>query len=136
MEKKVLEVIKKDGLKVEFKEVDKIIKEVESKSGKMKGLYGLGFYIGSIREILKIYKIEVSYNFIYNVISGEVNEVRKKVNKNDGSSKSSMIKELYEKGFSVREIGEEFVKKGIYINSNMIYGVIKKLKKKEKEEVK
>lgn len=128
---KIEEIIIKDGLegKVSKEDVKKVFKDVSSKSGRMKGLYDLGFYVGSIRDILKVEGIEVSYNFVYNVISSEVDNVRKKGN-NGGESKSKRIEELLKEGKDVRGVIEEFIKEGVYVNMNMVYSIRKKLVKK------
>jgi len=133
---KIIEMIESKGLEgVDVKKVEKMIKEVEkgnmSKSSGMKELYLLGYDRGEIRDILNSGgKLNVSYNFVNNVLSEEFGDLRKSRKNNSGISKSGEIRRLFNEGYSEREIGEEFVKKGVYVNSNMIYSVCRKEKKK------
>jgi len=133
---KIKEVIESKGLEgVKVEEVVKMVKEVEkgniSKSKGMKELYLLGYDRGEIRDILNSGgKLNVSYNFVNNVLSEEFGELRKSRKNNSGISKSGEIRRMFNEGYNEREIGEEFVKKGIYVNSNMIYSVCRKEKKK------
>ena len=133
---KIIEMIESKELEgVDVREVEKMVKEVEkgnvSKSKGMKELYLLGYDRGEIRDILNSGgKLNVSYNFVNNVLSEEFGDLRKSRKNNSGVSKSGEIRRLFNEGYSEREIGEEFVKKGVYVNSNMIYSVVKKEKKK------
>ena len=132
--KSINEVIVSSGLEVKEVEVKKIVDSVKkgnvSKSKGMVLLYELGFDRGEIRDILNSGGVKVSYNFINNVLVDKYGNVRKSRNNNSGESKSSLIKRLYSEGLKEREIGEEFVKRGIYVNSNMIYKIVKGEKKK------
>ena len=133
---KVKEVVESKGLEgVNVNEVEKMVKEVEkgnvSKSSGMKELYLMGYDRGEIRDILNSGgKLNVSYNFVNNVLSEEFGELKKKKKNSSGISKSGEIRRLFNEGYSEREIGEEFVKKGVYVNSNMIYSICRKEKKK------
>ena len=133
---KVKEVVESKGLEgVNVNEVEKMVKEVEkgnvSKSSGMKELYLMGYDRGEIRDILNSGgKLNVSYNFVNNVLSEEFGELRKSRKNSSGISKSGEIRRLFNEGYSEREIGEEFVKKGVYVNSNMIYSICRKEKKK------
>jgi len=132
--KNINEVIVGSGLEVKEVEVKKIVDSVKkgnvSKSKGMVLLYELGFDRGEIRDILNSGGVKVSYNFINNVLVDKYGNVRKSRNNNSGESKSSLIKRLYSEGLKEREIGEEFVKRGIYVNSNMVYKIVKGEKKK------
>ena len=133
---KIIEMIESKELEgVDVREVEKMVKEVEkgnvSKSKGMKELYLLGYDRGEIRDILNSGgKLNVSYNFVNNVLSEEFGDLRKSRKNNSGVSKSGEIRRLFNEGYSEREIGEEFVKKGVYVNSNMIYSICRKEKKK------
>ncbi len=145
-----------------MKKVDEIIKSIEgvdenkvkellkscksekiSRSECMKELYRLGFDRSEIRDLMNGSGIrgkkggEISYNWCNNVLVEEFGELRGKRGSDKGESKSSIIERLYRENndIEVREIVEYFIKKGVYVNNNMVYSIIRKLKKKDKEEV-
>lgn len=123
----IAQAIKDSEVDVKPEIIEATIKQMKSneisKSQAMKELYSMGFYINDIAKLL-----DVRYNFVYNVISENYDEVRTR-KQNNKDSKSQMIRELTQQGLSPREIGEHFASKGIYVNSNMIYTVSRKTKK-------
>ncbi len=134
--KKLVEQRNKElGLsEVNVEDVVNVVGEVkEGKMSKSKGmlyLYDLGYDVVDVRDTLLEGEVNVSYHFCYNVISN--NRVMRVGEKKP--SKSAAIRELYNQGKSVSEIGEELVNQGFgYTNSNFITSVTRKERMKTKK---
>ena len=117
------------------KKVNEIVKDSKSKSKMMKELYmELEIDVSSVRDILVDKGIEVSYNFVYNVVSRSGMEIRRR---NKGESKSKDIRRLYNEGYKVKDIVKWFVlEKGEYCNENYVRSVIRKEKEKKENKKK
>jgi len=133
MKKEIGKLIESRGLEVKVEDVVKVMDKVKggyfSKSKGICELYEMGFFVGDVNRIFGSCGVKMIYNMVYNVLSEKGYEIRKE-KKKDGDSKSGLIRKLFREGKSEREIGEEFVKRGEYVNSNMIYSICRKEKKK------
>lgn len=109
-EEKVITIINNEGL---------------SKSQKMKDLFDLGL---EVKEIAS--RMNVRYNFVYNVISNYVIVNDLKVENVKADSKKDKVVELFNQGKSNKEIAIE-----LKTNYNYIYKITKELKNSKKEEV-
>ena len=128
----VVKIVERNGLEDSWVEkLLKMNKEVvggkRSKSSVVVELSGKMFR-GDIGKV-----VGCSYNMVYNIEDNKGLVGRKK-DVGDGS-KSEKIKVLLKKGYSVRGVVEEFMKEGMYVNMNMVYGVRKKMVKKGELEV-
>lgn len=99
------------------KEITTIIEGKESKSKKMVALYNGGLEIKEIATLM-----DVRYNFVYNVISNmcRMNDVELRTNKDNGTSKKSLIIALMKEGKSNTEIAKE-----LKTNYNYVYKITK-----------
>jgi transposase-like protein len=103
--------------------VNLIIKnENTSKSSKMKDMFMLGLNIKDISI-----KMNVRYNFVYNVISNYVIVSGVEIEKEVKISKKDVIKELLLANKSVKEIAIE-----LKTNMNYVYKIVKEIKENEK----
>lgn len=101
------------------KKVEEILKnEATSKSQKMKDLFALGLEIKEIAD-----KMNVRYNFVYNVISNQVIVEGLEVTTTKKESKKDKVKELFEQNKTVKEIAID-----LKTNYNYIYKIVKELK--------
>lgn len=91
-----------------------------SKSQKMIQMYNEG---KEIKEIST--KMNVRYNFVYNVISNycRMNDVELRTNRNNEDSKKSKIVELLQKGLSKTEVSKE-----LKCNYNYVFKIEKEMK--------
>jgi len=84
----------------------------------MKDLFSLGF---EIKEIAT--KMNVRYNFVYNVISNQIIVEGLEVETEKKESKKDLVKVLFDQGKSNKEIAIE-----LKTNYNYIYKLTKELK--------
>lgn len=103
LEKKVEEILQNEGM---------------SKSGKMKELFSLGL---EVKEIAT--RMNVRYNFVYNVISNQVIVEGLQVTTEKKESKKDKVIELHLQGKSNKEIAIE-----LKTNYNYIYKIVKEYK--------
>ena len=98
------------------------MKETKSKSQQMIEMYNDGM---SIKDISV--KLNVRYNFVYNVVSNycRVNTVELRTNRDKNDSKKSKIVELLNKGLTKTEVATE-----LKCNYNYVFKVEKELKSK------
>lgn len=91
-----------------------------SKSQKMIQMYNEG---KEIKEIST--KMNVRYNFVYNVISNycRMNDVELRTNRNNEDSKKSKIVELLQKGLTKTEVSKE-----LKCNYNYVFKIEKEMK--------
>ena len=96
------------------------MKKEISKSQKMIQMYNEG---KEIKEIST--KMNVRYNFVYNVISNycRMNDVELRTNRNNEDSKKSKIVELLQKGLTKTEVSKE-----LKCNYNYVFKVEKEMK--------
>jgi DNA-binding NarL/FixJ family response regulator len=120
--------MKLENVKVTKKSEEKattiISNESLSKSQKMKDLFDLGF---EVKEIAA--RMNVRYNFVYNVVSNYVIVSDLKVENTKVDSKKDKVVELFNLGKSNKEIAIE-----LKTNYNYIYKITKELKASKKEE--
>lgn len=113
---KLVNVCKVENLEVM---VESILKdEKTTKSSKMKELFGLGLEVKEISE-----KMGVRYNFVYNVVSNVIIQEGLEVETKRSTSKRDMIKEMFMKGKTSKEISFE-----LKTNINYVYKVVKEYK--------
>lgn len=109
----------KGGAKGLEKEVAAIVANAEtSKSSKMKDLFELGMDIKGIAT-----KLDVRYNFVYNVVSNYINTNTIEIVNDKGSSKKDTIVELFKAGKTNKEISAE-----LKVNYNYVFKVLKEFK--------
>lgn len=91
-----------------------------SKSQKMIQMYNDGLEIKEIST-----KMNVRYNFVYNVISNycRMNDVELRTNRNNEDSKKSKIIELLQKGLTKTEVSKE-----LKCNYNYVFKIEKEMK--------
>lgn len=91
-----------------------------SKSQKMIQMYNDGLEIKEIST-----KMNVRYNFVYNVISNycRMNDVELRTNRNNEDSKKSKIVELLQKGLTKTEVSKE-----LKCNYNYVFKIEKEMK--------
>ncbi len=121
--------MKLENVKVS-KNVDKKVEMIlsnndSSKSQKMKDMFDLGFEVKEIAQ-----RMNVRYNFVYNVISNYVIVNDLKVITTKVASKKDSVVELFNQGKSNKEIAIE-----LKTNYNYVYKITKELKNSKKEEV-
>jgi len=101
------------------KEVANIISNEEvSKSSKIKDLFLLGL---TIKDISK--KLDIRYQFVYNVVTNFVNTAGIEVVTEERTSKKGTIIELYLQGRTNKEISIE-----LKVNYNYVFKVLKDYK--------
>ena len=94
--------------------------KVINKSQKMIQMYNEGLEIKEIST-----KMNVRYNFVYNVISNycRMNDVELRTNKDNKDSKKSKIIELLQKGLTKTEVSKE-----LKCNYNYVFKIEKEMK--------
>lgn len=101
------------------KEVANIISNEEvSKSSKIKDLFLLGL---TVKDISK--KLDIRYQFVYNVVTNFVNTAGIEVVTEERTSKKGTIIELYLQGRTNKEISIE-----LKVNYNYVFKVLKDYK--------
>ena len=103
---------------VESKVTEILQNVTTSKSSKMKEMFSLGL---EIKEIAT--KMNVRYNFVYNVISNQIIVEGLEVETEKKESKKDLVKVLFDQGKSNKEIAIE-----LKTNYNYIYKLTKELK--------
>ena len=108
--------------KVETKSVVEVILESEvSKSEKMRQLYDNDMTVSEISKLLNSH-----YSFVYGVIQRHCEDSGIEMKKVTTTSKSDIIRELYDSGLTVGEISKQ-------LNSNYsyVFSVVKKHREKK-----